>query len=401
MVTLRSAPAFGAVHRPLRRASSYPQTRVIAILPSAGPGTLGPMTTNISEPTLTLSTPADVLAAVPYLLGFHPADSLVVIGMSGPLGHGRIEVSTRWNLPLSPGALQPVVAMFRRERVTHAIIVGYGPGPLVTPAVDEARALAEREGIRICEALRAHEGRFWSYVCDCCDAEGTPFDISSSQVAAAATVQGLVALPDRESLKRTVESLAGPVRLAMRRATAEAADELRARLAATADHDLFARGFVEDGLIRVRSAILAYTAGSRVDDRTAARIGLDLTVIRIRDEAWTLIDQTAPRAHLTLWKDLARRLEPRFAPPAAALLGVAAWQVGDCALASIALERALSIDPAYSMAKLLTHALGHFISPQALRERMPTPTDLDTAMGAPRASWLLPLLHLLDDTAEP
>lgn len=354
------------------------------------------MTTNISEPGLILSSPADVLAAVPYLLGFHAADSLVVIGLAGPV----VEVSTRWDLPLQAGSLHPLVALFAREGVTHAIIVGYGAGALVTPAVDEARLLAGRAGVAVCEALRAHGGRYWSYLCDCCAPEGTPFDVSASRVAAAATVQGLVALPDRGSLERVVEPLAGPVRLSMRGATVAAVDELRAGLTAAPDAETFARTFITDGLTRVRAAAHTYATGGRIDDREAARLGLDLAVIRVRDEAWTLIDDSFPRAHVALWKDLTRRLEPRFAPPAASLLGVAAWQAGDCALASIALERALSIDPAYSMATLLTHALGHLLSPKALRERMPSPADLDAAMGEPRAAWLLPLVQLLDDPAD-
>ncbi len=50
------------------------------------------MTTNAYEPCLTLTSPADVLAAVPYLVGFHPVDSLVVIG----LDRGRAKVAARW-----------------------------------------------------------------------------------------------------------------------------------------------------------------------------------------------------------------------------------------------------------------------------------------------------------------
>ncbi|NUW43071.1 DUF4192 domain-containing protein [Nonomuraea rhodomycinica] len=354
------------------------------------------MTTNTPEPSLTLAGPADVLAAVPYLVGFHPADSLIVVG----LARSQVKVAVRWNLPFPPGTLAPLRHLWKREGVDRVIVVGYGPGEQVTPAVDEARSLAAGAGVPVDEALRAHEGRYWSYVCDlpqCCPPEGTPYDPRSSRVAAEATVRGLVALPDRRSLERTIAPLTGPVRLAMRRATSEAVAETRAALVRCGDADSFASAWVSAGLARMRTVLTAHAAGGRVGDAEAARLGLDLTVIRVRDEAWTLTDST----HLGLWKDLTRRLEPRFVPPAASLLAMACWRAGDSTLATIALERALAINPAYSMANLLMHALQCLLSPDMLRGRLPTPAELDTAMGPAHAGWLLPLLSVLDEEDPP
>ncbi|WP_336213710.1 DUF4192 domain-containing protein [Nonomuraea sp. LPB2021202275-12-8] len=354
------------------------------------------MTTNISEPCLTLTSPADVLAAVPYLVGFHPDDSLVVIG----LDRGQVKVTARWGLPFPPGTLAPLVPLLARESVTEVVLVGYGPGERVTPAVDEARALAAQAGVEVGEVLRADGGRFWSYVCDstaCCPPEGTPYDPKASRIAAEATVRGLVALPDRRSLERTIAPVTGPVRMAMRRATAEAVHDLRARLSASADADAFAREFTAQGLARVRAALAAHAAGGRLDDGEAARLGLDLSVVRVRDEAWTLLEES----HAGLWKDLTRRLEPSFVPAAASLLAMAAWRAGDSILATIALERALTADPHYSMANLLMHALQHLVPPGILSGRLPSPAELDAAMGQARATWLLPLLDLAGDAAPP
>ncbi len=345
------------------------------------------MTTEASVPCLTLTSPADVLAAVPYLVGFHPADSLVVIG----LGRGRAKVVARWGLPLPPGTLAPLVPLFERESVSEVVVVGYGPGDQVTPAVDEATAAAARAGVEVSEALRADGGRFWSYVCDsvlCCPPEGTAYDPRASRIAAEATVRGLVALPDRQALLHTIEPVTGPVRVAMRGATAEVAHDLRARLAGCADADAFARTFTAEGLARVRAALALHASGGRLDDVEAARLGLDLAVIRVRDEAWTLLEES----HAGLWKDLTRRLEPAFVPAVASLLAMAAWRSGDSTLAGIALERALTADPDYSMAHLLRHALQQLMSPDMLKGRLPSPAELDAAMGEARASWLLPLL---------
>ncbi|MEV4564032.1 DUF4192 domain-containing protein [Nonomuraea sp. NPDC049419] len=345
-----------------------------------------------SEPCLTLTSPTDVLAAVPYLVGFHPTASLVVVG----LAEGRAKMVARWGLPFPPGTLDAMTPLIDREGITDVVIVGYGPGDLVTPAVDEARTLALTTGIQVGEALRAHEGRYWSYICNvvtCCPAEGTPYDLSTSPIAAEATVHGLVALPNREVLERTVAPVTGPVRMAMRRATSEAIAAFRADLMAAPDLDTFARHFVADGLARVRSALETPIEGGRLDDVEAAKLGMALTVMRVRDEAWTLMHES----HAALWKDLTRRLEPRFVPPVASLLAMAAWRSGDSVQATVALERALTTDPGYSMANLLMHALQNLLSPSILRGRLPTPEELDATMGPANPAWLLPLINLLDE----
>ncbi|GGO04142.1 hypothetical protein GCM10010116_08180 [Microbispora rosea subsp. aerata] len=348
-------------------------------------------------PKLVLSSPADVLAAVPYLVGFHPADSLVVIGLAGP----EVRLTTRWDLPAAPGDLDRLVPLLCRESVTAVFVVGYGSGGLVTPAVDTVTRLLRARGIRVAESLRAEGGRYWSYACGsatCCPAEGTPYDTERSPIAAQAVMHGLVALPDRDSLRRSVGRRGGA---AMREATLRVMADLRAVWGPggpAADEP--AARFVAEGLARVRGAIGVYDAGGRLDDDAAARLGLDLAVIRVRDEAWALIDDRD--AHIALWRDLTRRLEPGHVAPAASLLAAAAWHRGECALAGIALERALAADPGYSMALLLREALAHMLSPALLRDRMPTPEELDDEMGPPRAAWLAPLHALLaQDPADP
>ncbi|MDH2428190.1 DUF4192 domain-containing protein [Sphaerisporangium sp. TRM90804] len=347
-----------------------------------------------------LTSPDDILGAVPYLLGFHPSDSLVIVGFRGAGARGRLRVTTRWDLPVPPDAFGRLVPLLRREKVTHTIVAAFGPGALVTPAVREAMGLLAAAGIEITEALRAEDGRYWSYVCEraeCCPPTGRPYDPVAGQVAAQATFGGLVALPGRESLERSIAATGGPARVKMREATRLAADDVRARLLAAPVLDDFPREFVSDGLARVHRALEARRA--RLPDHEAASLGLALTVLRVRDEAWTLMDDATQDDHISLWGDLTRRLEPPFVPPAASLLAAAAWRRGDCALAGIAVERALSADPSYSMALLLAQGLSRLLGPEILRTRLPTPAQLDESMGPPRMEWLHPLLFLLDTSA--
>ncbi|MBG0830468.1 DUF4192 domain-containing protein [Planomonospora sp. ID67723] len=354
----------------------------------------------LARPGLLLRSTQDVLGAVPYLLGFHPADSLVLIGLKGEPPRGSVHLTVRWDLPLAAAGLSRILPLLRKEEVTQVIAVGYGPGPLVTPAADAVIELLRGSGIAVLDVLRAEEDLYWSYLCslaECCPPSGTPYDREAGPIAAQATVHGLVALPDRAALERSLAPAGGAERASMRRATARVAAELRGRIAGCADADGLAAELVADGVARVHAAIGTYASGGRLDDEEAARLGLDLAVIRIRDEAWTLITDDTCDAHVRLWRDLTRRLEPRFVPPAASLLGMAAWRGGDCALAGIALVRAHDVDPGYSMANLLMQALRHLLPPHALRERMPSPEELDQEMGGARAAWLLPMIVLLEE----
>ncbi|WFF07744.1 DUF4192 domain-containing protein [Micromonospora sp. WMMD1076] len=187
---------------------------------------------NSTEPArLSVRSPADMVAAVPYLLGFHPADSVVVVAVRGR----HVVFAARGDLP-APGAdpgpaarhLMQVVA---RQDADAATVVGYGPAARVTGVVDAIGDALTAAGLEVLDALRVTEGRWFSYLCvepSCCPPEGTPYDPAASQVSAAAVFAGQVALPDRAALAAQVSPLDGPVRLAMRRATGRA----RLRLAA-------------------------------------------------------------------------------------------------------------------------------------------------------------------------
>ncbi|HKT00459.1 MAG TPA: DUF4192 domain-containing protein, partial [Rugosimonospora sp.] len=165
-------------------------------------------------PTVCLSSPVDMLSAVPYMLGFHPTDSIVVLG----LRDDALVFQLRGDLP-KPHEVRDFATYYarvvQRQQVDAAMLAGYGEAASVTPVVfATARALVRRR-ITVVEAVRAHRGRFWSYLCGsprCCPPEGKPYDVSSSRVAAQATVSGYVALPSRSDLERRLAPLSGPPR---------------------------------------------------------------------------------------------------------------------------------------------------------------------------------------------
>ncbi|HEX6498543.1 MAG TPA: DUF4192 domain-containing protein [Micromonosporaceae bacterium] len=339
---------------------------------------------------LILRTPADLLAAVPYLLGFHPTDSLVAVG----LRRCRVVFQARADLP---GPRLPVTdfaahvaGVVAQQRVDTALLVGYGAAERVTPAVEATRSALALLDVEVPEMLRAEHGRYWSYVCDrpdCCPPDGVPYDIAASAVAAEATLAGWVALPDRHALVAQLAPVDGAARAAMSVATRRAGRRLerlldpgahRAATDGTASATARSRPnrrrlakVLAAGEDAVATGLDRYRDGGRLDDDEAAWLTVLLTHRPVRDHAWSLIGSATAVTHRALWLDVVRRAQPHLVAAPATLLAFAAWQGGDGALASVALERALGVDPDYRLARLLDEALRHGLPPDVLTGSRP------------------------------
>jgi hypothetical protein len=326
--------------------------------------------TSTDRPTLSVRSPADLIAAVPFLLGFHPTDSIVVVALRGK----RVIFAARADLP-GPGdragagaAADYIADVVGRQRADAATVIGYGPAERVTPAIDAVGAAVGRAGLRVLDLLRVTDGRYWSYTCEdpqCCPADGVPFDPAASQIAAAAVFAGQVALPDRAALTGQVAPVGGPARESMRRADERAEDRLVAVLDAAPASDLLGgRALRAAGESAVRAAIDPQPDATGLSDDEVAWLSLLLTHIPVRDHAWERTD--GEDRHLALWSDVLRRCDPELAAAPASLLAFAAWRAGQGALAVVALERAFEAQPDYSMARLLDEVLRQGLTPAAL-----------------------------------
>ncbi|MEP7026500.1 MAG: DUF4192 domain-containing protein [Actinomycetota bacterium] len=337
-------------------------------------------------PKVRVDSPAGVLAVIPHLLGFHPASSIVVLGVAPP--RDRISLGFRYDLPDPPdasaaaGIAAHALGVLARQQISTAIMAGYGPGQLVTPVADAFRAAAAKAGVTLREVLRVEDTRYWSYLCrdpDCCPADGVPYDALSHPAAVALTRAGLPARPDRESLARTLAPVTGEAAESMRQATTRALDRFAglivAQRSAGRGGDLL-RPVVTAGLSAVKDAIALYRGGGQfASDDEAAWLSLTIADLRVRDDAWARMDPAHRAAHQRLWTDLVRRACPQYRPAPAALLAFTAWQGGDGTLASMAVQRALDADPDYSMALLLADALECGLPPSAARLPM-TPEEV-------------------------
>ncbi|WP_432504148.1 DUF4192 family protein [Kineococcus arenarius] len=200
------------------------------------------MTTDAApQPPLVLSGPGELLAVLPYRLGFHPRHSLVLLELR-PAGDGtgdraRLGAVVRVDLPgpAEPQVLERLAGTAAAEAVdrllrarsgagrsTHPVVVacydetgpaGAAPGPapavLRAGAAGAAAVAAALSGLRAAgcsagEAVLVAGGRWRSLSCPdvrCCPPEGLPLRTPGAErVAAEAVGRGLSALADRDAL---------------------------------------------------------------------------------------------------------------------------------------------------------------------------------------------------------
>ncbi len=329
-----------------------------------------------------ITGPADLLQAVPYLLGFHPASSLVIVGLDA----GVLVVTVRMDLVdlAEPLVLGDAVEAMHRGGASELIGVVFDDCP-VDPrgglpwqgAAERLRDEAGRVGCTVIDTLFVGARRWWSYSCidvTCCPPEGRSFDETTTAFAAAATYAGMVALPDRSALADVL--LPSPAaerdRLGFLIAEHENAsvqavlDGRKARYDRSTKRALFAAA-------RVADAAVGSADTEIVSDDDAARFGVDLSAHPLRDSVWMAVDEGRLDGR-RLWAELARRLPSPYDAAPLFLYGWCSWRAGNGALAGIAAERAVASDPGYSAADLLLAALSRGLDPRRLpRLRRPTP----------------------------
>ncbi len=326
-------------------------------------GTLRDMQPTEQAP-LRVRGPGDVAVVLPYLLGFQPEESLVVM----PVHKGA---------PISRFDLPPVrVAQFASQvamtlegvGVSEAVLTLFtADARLATRHADTLQRVLDRRSVQIVEILRVHDGRWWSLTCDsgCCPVDGTPYDPTTTALAAQATVAGLTALPSRAALEETLS----PIPDESERVSAKlqvAEREVGDRVAGDGPRH-GSRWLAEDGRRRVLAAVARFgpDAPRSLDADEIAWLVVHTHRIEVRDFAWLLIRPDDVAQHRDMWTYVVRRVPPSVRAPTASLLSAACYLSGSWVLAHAALDIALADDPGYSMALLLRDVVDQALPPSA------------------------------------
>ncbi|MFD6308790.1 DUF4192 domain-containing protein [Streptomyces sp. NPDC060223] len=355
------------------------------------------------EHQVTLRTPAELADALPYLLGYRPEDSIVLVALHDGERRGRFGGRARLGIPANADDWPSVAEQLAQGLVKGSVRRGAPPESIVAylcqePARGESgqevmerlRSLAQllrtacgRLDVPVVEALCISDGRFWSYCCPgqgCCSPEGQSMGLPGTSVlAAAATYAGLqvrgslreltarllpwetefveqeVAL-DRANSALVPRILDDESRAAVAQQTLALAQQVMLRFAdAPAVSGTRPADLRDDGLLEHAEAATLI-------------LGLQDRTTRDRAAEWMEGDEAGPA--LRLWRALARRCVGSYHEHAAApltLAGWVSWSTGDELEAREALAMALGVDPDYLFARLLHQACNEGLDPESVR----------------------------------
>lgn len=314
----------------------------------------------------TLSSPEDFLALTPYVVGFHPERAIVV------LAHDHLQMLQGFKMfdltgsPDDPLRLQQgMTKLLNKFSVEKVAVIGYGTSS-IDPALDAVHSVLEVMAVETLMFLRAHENRYWHYSCGECggsQSEGTQYDTTTSTVTTAAVYNGLTSPPTREELTQTLAPVEGALREQARQATASARAHIEALLD-TVDGTHWAREI----RIRVPRALHRVQAGEALTADEVAFLGILLTSRELRNLAMTYIGSFGEDAHLQLWSEVTRRVEPDYLAAPVTILAFAALRLKRGALAYFALGRALAADPHYRLAFVMRCMQAEGMTPQQVAD---------------------------------
>ncbi len=305
----------------------------------------------------TLTSPHDLLAAIPFLIGYHPTDSLVIVslkadcvGMAMRVDYPNVDAAG------SREAFDALVFHLVREGAEGALVVAYVPdgrndGAEILENISIALTRAE---IPIRESLLIAHGRWRSILCsdqECCPLQGNLLpEISTSRVAVEQVADGRpMPFGNREGMADSI----APLPLASDPTFIAQVEQ--SRIDSECDHLQLAQRAGALAVLDLASRFIAGSLGRDIadDQRLSAQVLGSLCDIQVRDFALGSHDETSIEIYWTMWRYLIRIAPVGFVSPVAALLAALSYEKGEGALAQRCLDRALADDPSYSLAALL------------------------------------------------
>jgi hypothetical protein len=301
--------------------------------------------------SMKLCGPAELVAALPHLLGFQPKKSLVFVWFSGDriVLTQRIDIAALEHLLADPHALTEPA---RHVESAQVLVTCFPSGTWVegSQLLGFVPNLAAH-GISVLDVLIVDSDSWRSVMCrdHCCTQGPRPIEADvRDRVAADFILDGVVVLGDRDQLLDEVAR----------------DDELVARVRDNwildADYPDLVRRCIRrwqqtNGRIRNRDLVAHLAVLQDVPARDVLiwhLAQLEPTRLRYAAELFRMAVRAAPDLHVT---------------PIATLAGIAAWLTGDGARALVALDRGLAADPHYVLAHMVQTAISAGIPPSQWR----------------------------------
>lgn len=313
--------------------------------------------------TIVLSSPASLVASLPYLVGFHPHDSVVLIWLRA----GEILLTQRANAPQQTRE-DWLAALWQHPSAALAdevIILGVSSMSGIADIVASVSGYARERGPRVRDALVVQDSTWCSVLCEdpacCCSTpRRVPIEVTNA-VAAEFAFRGVAPAACRQDLEAEVAAEGH------RQVTA-----VRSRLTRRGTQRPASLRAIERWRDRVIDEALSWCeSGQPRREGAYARVIAGVQDVRVRDVIlWELarMSDERLRAGLSHWHRATRMSPADHVAPVATMAAIASWLLGDGARAIIAVGRAREADPTYGLAQLVDAALSSGLPPRLWRE---------------------------------
>lgn len=314
------------------------------------------------ESVFTAHDVPDVLATVPTLFGFRPAESFIAIATYGP--RRRFGFSLRLDLPgveHAGAAADMAVHHLRRQGADGAILLALSEDRESAEAVVRAGLERLEPDLTPIVIAWADGRRYWQPL-PRFPKQGIRYEVPAHHEALVrAIAAGQEVLADRDQLVARFAGCSGAVLDRMELVTDREFDRVLRR---------FGESLTDSALVGAAMAELdpildrALNEQERLSDVEVALVSLWCASVVVRDELMSRIDRGTARNWLRVLPDVSGRVVSPFVPSVLCLTGFAAYMLGEGAQAVIALERSLAADPEHVLSRLLMQLIQGGVSPQ-------------------------------------
>ncbi|MET0965374.1 MAG: DUF4192 domain-containing protein [Nakamurella sp.] len=376
-----------------------------------------------------VSGPAGLLAAVPPMLGFHPTNSLVLMCLSGD--RRRIGPVARVDLPAGHDlAMARQLTGHARNHADEVVVISYQDGRRRPQLLDDVLIELDRAGVVVMDAIVVRGGRARPGLNAAIErahpgvAVPGAGDPQVAALTAAGALAGRSVLANRDQLRRSIagptgarlaaakravdEVLAGHIRSAEQAssqstrsqsargagasgaaedraaggrpvtATGSAADqpvELDAISAADEESAIGAASGDLSSVITelINRAFAQVTATGTVPVRVAIELVIELNDVLVRDAVLATAVVQVDQPWLPLLIACATWTPDFLAGELCSVLSVVAYRHGDGALAQLAVDRCLAVEPRHPLAQLMISIMAAGARPEELERSINRP----------------------------
>jgi hypothetical protein len=296
----------------------------------------------------TLTSPIDLLAAVPFLIGYAPKESLVLIGLKDD----EMTLAMRIDYPedVDLDQIDTMANHLVREKSEGALLVAYLPEYVMDSEclLSPLREAIELRNVKVRECVEVRAGKWRSVICsdpECCPPEGSPMPTFEETRVAAEQVANGKPLPF-PNLEKLLESL-----------KSEGNAEITSFVKKIKEIDYKKDGvrvLQREGALAVNDLAAEFAEkGMSNDNLLVALVLKRLKDLQVRDYAMGIVSEENIETMWAMWRYLMKVAPKGYVAPVATLFSAVNYERGDGSMATKSLERAFEDDANYPLAKLL------------------------------------------------